>query len=231
MEIIQFRYGSDNLAYLVCGPRRALAVDGGAVGEILAFLRRRRLELACVVNTHAHPDHTAGTEELVRRSGAEYLDNGRLRADGAVYVDEEPVRVLHTPGHTLDCLTFVAGKALITGDTLFNGTVGNCFSGDLRGFHDSICRLSRFPDDTRIYAGHDYVRESIAFARSLEPQNPDLDRYLARYRPDHVVSTLGEERRVNPYLRCNEPSLVEVMRRKGLAADTPYQRWVALMGL
>jgi hydroxyacylglutathione hydrolase len=231
MNIQQFRYGKDNLGYLVFGSRSALAVDGGAVDEMEAFLGGRGLELACAVNTHAHPDHTVGTGELVRRTGAEYLDNQRLRADGAVHLDDETIQILHTPGHTRDSLTFVAGTALITGDTLFNATVGNCFSGDLERFFSSIDTLSRFPDETRIYAGHDYVRDSIAFARSLEPHNPNLDRYLARYDPGHVFSTLGEERQVNPYLRFNEPSLVAVLRQRGLAVDTPYQRWLALMSI
>jgi len=231
MKIEQFRYGKDNLAYLVYARRTAIAVDGGAVDEILAFLRDRRLRLAAVVNTHGHPDHTVGTEELVRRTGAEYMHNGRLRTDGLICLDDETVRVLHTPGHTLDSLTFVAENALITGDTLFNATVGNCFSGDLAAFYASIEALLRFKDETRIYAGHDYLRESIAFARSLEPQNPNLAPYLARYRPEHVFSTLGEERRVNPYLRFNEPALVAVMRQRGLAVDTPYQRWVAVMSI
>lgn len=229
MQVEQFRYASDNLAYLVYGPRTALAVDGGAVDDILAAVDRRGLKLAFAVNTHGHPDHTAGTDELVQRAAAIYLDKLALLRAGRVDIDGETLRVLHTPGHTLDSLTFAAEGILITGDTLFNGTVGNCFSEDLKSFYESICLLARFPDDTLIYAGHDYVHESIAFARTLEPENQNFDRYLSRYDAACVRSTLGEERAVNPYLRFNEPGMVAMLRRRGLAVETEYERWLSLM--
>ena len=231
MKIKQFRYSVDNMAYLVYGPQTALAIDGGAVEEILAAVESWGLNLAFVANTHSHPDHTVGTAELVRRTGATYLDTHRLRADSGVTLDGETLGVLHTPGHTQDSLTFAPEGTLITGDTLFNGTVGNCFSGDLKGFFESITLLSRFPDDTVIYAGHDYVHESVAFARVLEPENGSLDRYLSRYDPGCVRSTLGEERAVNPYLRFNEPTMVAAMQGRGLAVGTEYERWLSLMSI
>jgi hydroxyacylglutathione hydrolase len=231
MNVKQFHYAADNLGYVVHGHTHALAIDGGAVEKILTYLRSNRLELTWVLNTHGHPDHTAGTSELLRRAGARYLDNDTLRAKGAVHLDGEVMHILHTPGHTEDSLTFNPEGILITGDTLFNGTVGNCFSGDLKGFYRSIKTLARFPGDTVIYAGHDYVRESIAFARSLETANPALDRYLDRYNPRHVRSTLAEERQVNPYLRFNEASLIEILKRRGARVDTEYDRWLAMMSI
>lgn len=231
MEIQQFRYAADNLAYLVHGARTALAVDGGAVEEILAEVARRGLKLAFAANTHGHPDHTAGTAELVRRSGAVYLDNDALRRSGMIDLDGERIRVLSTPGHTLDSLCFAAKGALITGDTLFNGTVGNCFSGDLKAFFESIARLSQFPGETLIYAGHDYVRDAVAFARTLEPQNMALDRYLARYDSTCVRSTMAEEQAVNPYLRFNQPSIVAVLKQRGLEVGSAYERWLSLMSI
>ncbi len=52
-----------------------------------------------------------------------------------------------------------------------------------------------------IYAGHDYVEASMQFARRLEPENPDIGPYLAKYDPRHVFSTLADEKKVNPYLQ------------------------------
>jgi hydroxyacylglutathione hydrolase len=59
LNIEQFRYG-DNLAYLVYGKTDALAIDGGAWQEILAFLNKYSLTLTYVTNTHKHFDHTPG---------------------------------------------------------------------------------------------------------------------------------------------------------------------------
>jgi hydroxyacylglutathione hydrolase len=139
--------------------------------------------------------------------------------------------VHRTPGHTRDSLVFHLDGALITGDTLFNGTVGNCFSGDLKAFHQSISFLLSFPDDTIIYAGHDYVAESMQYARSLEPENKEIRHYLERYDPGHVFSTLADEKKVNPYLRFNTPDLIAVLKKRGLLTDTAYHRWESLMGI
>lgn len=231
VKIKQFFYGGDNLGYLLYGRTRALAVDGGAVDAILRFVNDYGLTLDRVTHTHGHGDHTAGTDRLVRRSGATYLDH-RGFADGqTIDLEGEIITVRQTPGHTLDSVTFAAADFLVTGDTLFNGTVGNCFTGDLKAFYRSIRLLMDYPGSTRIYAGHDYVSDSLAFARHLTPDNPAIDRYAARYESSHVVSTLDDEMAVNPYLRFNAPDIIALLESRGLPTDTEMQRWEGIMSI
>ena len=231
LRIKQFRYGTDNFAYLIYGERSALAVDGGAVDDILAFIATNKLDLIHVAHTHTHADHTAGSHELLKRANATRLSLDELIGQRRMKLDDSEVLVYHTPGHTQDSVVFHANGFLITGDTLFNATVGNCFSGDLRAFYHSVAYLLSFPDDTLIYAGHDYVTESLAFARTIEPENAAIEAYLEKYDPNHVVSTLGDEKKVNPYLRFNAPDVVALLTRRGLATDTEYQRWESLMSI
>jgi len=115
MHIRQFRYGSDNLSYLIYGKKLALAIDGGAVDEILSFVRTAGLELYYVTNTHAHPDHTSGNRELLERSEALFCDHSGLPDKGGIVLEDEKVRVFHTPGHTDDSVTFQLDNYLITG--------------------------------------------------------------------------------------------------------------------
>jgi len=230
-KIYQFRYAADNLGYLLADRRTAMAIDGGAVSEMVDTLKRLGLTLRFVVNTHDHADHTMGSRELAERTGAELLGHRQLLEMGTVMLDSTAVRILATPGHTADSKTFVCGDSLITGDTLFNGTVGNCFSGDLSAFYHSIRQLMAFPDDTWIYAGHDYVRESVAFARTLPIAADALDAYLDRYDPLRVVSIIGQERQVNPYVMFNDPELVNYLKAKDLPVDTERQRWESIMTL
>jgi len=231
LKIQQFRYSADNFAYVIYGDTSAGVVDGGAVEKILAFLTDTRLKLRFIANTHQHADHTMGTDRLKDRTGATLLENRTLRKEKEIVLEGRKITVLHTPGHTADSLCFYFENVLISGDTLFNGTIGNCFSGDLRGFLNSIKQLMTLPAETAIYAGHDYVKGAMAFARSLEPENHAIDAFLKKHDPNHVCSTLQEELQVNPYLKFNDRRIIAVLEKKGLPVDTEYRRWESLMSL
>ncbi len=231
LMIRQFRYSSDNLGYLIFSGNSAAAIDGGAVESIIDFIDSHVLKLSWISNTHEHPDHTAGNRLLMRKTGAALLRFSDLQDRRSLTLDGMAVTVYRTPGHTLDSVCFHAGCNLITGDTLFNGTVGNCFTGDLDAFYRSIRLLASFPPETRIYAGHDYVRFSMEFARRLEPQNRAIDEFLKKYDPAHVFSTLEDEFRMNPYLRFNGPGIIRLLESKGLPRGTEEERWKSLMSI
>jgi hydroxyacylglutathione hydrolase len=231
LQVRQYRYSRDNFSYLIFNGRAAVVIDGGAVEVIAAFLRARGLELRFVFNTHKHGDHTLGNQALLELTAAEFIDCQRLADQGGLVFGGEEIRIYRTPGHTLDSICFHLDRVLITGDTLFNGTVGNCFSGDMLSFYNSLMMLCTLPDTTVIYAGHDYVHSSVAFARRMEPMNRDIDRYLERYDQEHVWSLLKDELLVNPYLRFNEESIVSVLRRRNLPVATAYERWRSLMSI
>lgn len=228
LDIEQFRYG-DNFAYLVYGKTQALAIDGGAWQEILSFLERHKLVLRYVTNTHRHSDHTPGDDHLLKKTKAEFLDCTTLADNTNIGIDGEVVIVYRTPGHSRDSVCFHAGPNLISGDTLFNATIGNCFSGDLKGFYNSILRLMALSDDTRVFAGHDYVFDSLAFARHLEPDNPAIEKFRQSCDPDFLFSTLAEERQINPYLRFNEEPIIAVLKKHNLPHATEWERWQSLM--
>ncbi|MEW5737116.1 MAG: MBL fold metallo-hydrolase [Thermodesulfobacteriota bacterium] len=229
LSVTQFRYGPDNLAYVVFGASEALAVDGGAVQRILAFCKEKGLALRFAANTHGHPDHTSGTAELAAEAGAEILSNPRLKKEGFVTVDGERVRVISTPGHTMDSLCFLAESFLLSGDTLFNATIGNCFSGDIAAFYRSVATLMALPPETLVLAGHDYVEESLAFAHHLEPGNPAIEAYEKKYDPRFVRSTIADELAVNPYFRFNQSSIMALLKKRGLPVETEFERFSSLM--
>jgi hydroxyacylglutathione hydrolase len=82
-----------------------------------------------------------------------------------------------------------------------------------------------------VYAGHDYVRDSLAFSRRLEPENSAIAEFLRHYDPRHVFSTLAQERKINPYLRFNAPDMVNLLTRLGLPRGTEWERWQSLMSI
>ncbi len=232
LNIKQFRYGTDNLAYIIYGEKQAIAIDGGAWKEILSFLKIKNLILTSVTNTHSHYDHTSGNDHLIKATGADFLNSATLSDNHAMIIDGETVLVYRTPGHTDDSVCFHTGNILITGDTLFNATIGNCFSGNQKNFYLSIKRLITLPDETIIYAGHDYILDSLAFARHLEPDNKDIEVFRNAHNSDIIIySTLAEERKINPYLRFNEEAIINIFKKNHLPYATEWERWNSLMSI
>lgn len=231
LKVKQFRHNSDNLSYLIYGEKHAVAVDGVASNEILRFIKNKKLNLLFVTNTHGHPDHTSGNGSLLNESAAKLLRYEEITQNGLIKLEDERIIVIDTPGHTNDSVCFYFNNYLITGDTLFNGTVGNCFSGSLEKFYYSIKKIANLNDNTIIYAGHDYVKDSMTFVRKLEPDNTYIDIFLRNYNPSHPVSTLMEEKKINPYLRLNERSIIEVLKKNNLPWETELQRWLSIMSI
>lgn len=173
MLVKQIRMGSmDNFCYLVgCEKtRQALVIDPASNAKrILAEAERRGLKIVYIVHTHGHADHTAGSAELKRLTGARIIMHEldaadvpqadiRLSVETDLPVGALKLRVLHTPGHTPGGICLYADGHLFTGDTLFVGDSGRT---DLPGGHRptlaaSIRRLMELPDDTVVWPGHDY---------------------------------------------------------------------------
>lgn len=186
--IRQFKLGPmDNFSYLLWdeNTREAAAVDPAWQPELLAeFLKKEKLDLRCILLTHAHPDHvngvayfTAGANLPVYLHAADHFmletKPGDLRpaVDGQT-VEAFPVKiqVLHTPGHTPGSVCYLAEGAVFTGDTLF---IGECGRVDLPGssaeaLYDSFVKLAALPDEARVYPGHSYNGDTSTFGVQKE---------------------------------------------------------------
>lgn len=229
MRIKQFKYSRDNLGYLVFSEKTGIVIDGGDVEGILDFALEKGVQIKYVTNTHLHQDHTMGNTALIEKTNARFIDCSRILPGQVIPLNNEGLEIIPTPGHTHDSVCFKASDFLVTGDTLFNGTVGNCFSGDLSGFFRSLKILMAFPGETKIYSGHDYVLESLKIAAEIEKDNPDIGPYLQKYDPSRVVSTLADELKINPYIRFNAPSMIHRLEGKKMPCNTEEQRFFSIM--
>lgn len=230
MDVKQFRYSSDNLGYLIYSDQNAVAVDGGAVEDILSFLKCNSISLQYVTNTHSHGDHTEGNQELIRNTGARFLDY-QILLNGGIELDNRTIDVFKTPGHTDDSVIFKIDDILLTGDTLFIGKVGRCFSGDLKGFLNSIKLILDFSDNTVIFPGHDYVLEYMDFIRKYDADNRYIEKVIPNYTPELVKSTLGFEKKLNPFLRINDKEIIILLQKLHLPVETEYERWKSMISL
>ena len=214
------------------GTDEAIIVDPGEATPVLDYLAGNSLRLSGILLTHHHADHVGGVEEIraathCKVAGARadqhrlpVLDIALMEGDRLDVLGSE-ARVLAVPGHTLGHIAYhlPEEEMLFTGDTLFLLGCGRLFEGTAQMMWDSLRRLRDLPGGTRIYCGHEYTRQNLAFAITQNPQNEALMRRTQKIARNGktVPETMQEERRSNPFLRADDPLLAEDM---GLPAGT-----------
>lgn len=235
MAIIPVPQLADNFAYLVVDDDQQVAavVDCAEADKVLDEVRRRGLKLTAVLSTHWHGDHVGGNLDLLsampklRVYGAS-AENGRipgltdpLADGGTVEVGRLRGAVIGIPAHTNGHVAyhFPALKAVFSGDTLFIGGCGRVFEGKAATMVASLAKLAALPDETQVYCGHEYTEKNLQFALTLEPGNAALKakyEWTRRTRAEGkftIPSTIGDEKRFNPFLRTGSAELRASLRK------------------
>lgn len=226
---------------------QAVVVDPGDASPVAAELASKGLSLSAILVTHHHFDHTGGVAELASAWGCPVYgpENPSIEAITHHVVAGDKVKVpgycfdvLAVPGHTLDHIAyFQAGDEplVFCGDTLFAGGCGRVFEGTYPMMFESLQRLAVLPENTRVYCAHEYTRANLAFAREVEPDNPDISERIAQVdalRDDKqptVPSLLATELATNPFLRCSQESVIRGLATSGRPADpSPAGRFAEL---
>src|SRR6056300_1147748 len=156
--------------------------------EIITFVQESNLTVEWILETHVHADHLSAApyiqEQLggdiaigehiktvqdvfgkVFNEGTEFARDGSqfdaLFKEGSEFmIGELRAKVMHTPGHTPACLTYLIGDMAFVGDTMFMPDYGTARcdfpGGSAEDLWDSMQKILALPDDTKIYVGHDY---------------------------------------------------------------------------
>ncbi len=153
-----------------------------------------------------------------------------MKEGATVKVGSLAARVLETPGHTLDHISYMfdADRALFCADTLFSVGCGRVFEGTYPMMWESLGKLHALPDDTRIYCGHEYTASNVQFALGIEPDNQALKaraEEVARQRAasqSTIPTLIRDEKETNAFLRADVQSVaVAVGSRRGCVYRKP----------
>jgi glyoxylase-like metal-dependent hydrolase (beta-lactamase superfamily II) len=213
---------------------RSARTGTSSADGVLAHLEAQGLRLRWILETHAHADHLSSAAYLQSRAGGqiaigtgirqvqatfkrifglgdEFAPDGRqfdrLFADGdTVALGGIEGRVIATPGHTSDSVSYLFGDALFVGDTVFmpDGGSARCDfpGGDAAELYRSVQRLYALPEATRVFVCHDYSPGG---------------------RPPQCQTTIGEQRRANVHLKADtsEHDYVAMRRARDATLDVP----------
>ncbi|MGY4515592.1 hydroxyacylglutathione hydrolase [Lysobacter sp. HA18] len=214
---------------------RALVVDPSEAGPVVDAANNEDFSPAAILLTHHHADHVSGAAPLLERwQGTPVYgpDDDRVDlamnrpADGDTFeVDDWSIRVMHVPGHTRTHIAFFVETAgndpvLFCGDTLFSLGCGRLFEGDAAQMETSLGRLAALPPETRVCCGHEYTLANAAFAAVVDPDNAALRRRMKEAQTMRnaqqptLPSTIGNELACNPFLRCDQPAVVDAATRR-----------------
>ena len=241
LEISPIPACQDNDLWLLSHSGQAVVVDPGDAAPVEAELERRGLQLVAILITHHHPDHIGGLDAMLQKHSvpvygplAEHKTIPQLSVtlgDGdEIEVLGRRFKVMEVPGHTLGHIVYFAGASdldppiLLCGDTLFSAGCGRLFEGTPVQMHHSLERLAELPGATQVYCTHEYTQANLAFANAVEPDNKDLAEYaehvaqLRKAGKPSLPTSLELEKRVNPFLRVSQPSVVAAVKREQGAA-------------
>lgn len=230
---------ADNYIWMLHDGTQAVVVDPGDAAPVLQALKAQGLQLAGILVTHHHPDHVGGIEALRPHLQGPVWGPARERIPAPYTPLHEGDRlsvlglhfeVLDVPGHTAGHIAYVqreAGDAplLFCGDTLFSAGCGRLFEGTPAQMLQSLSRLAALPPGMQVCCTHEYTLSNLKFAAAVEPGNRERAQYQAQCealraqgRPT-LPSSIGLERQVNPFLRCEAPEVVAAARAQGAAND------------
>jgi len=214
----------DNYAYVLHDQVDDLVavIDPSEGKKVFKHLQDHYSKLDYIINTHHHWDHVGGNLYLKEQMNCQIVgfaeDQHRIPGIDVLLGDQSTFQfgsheclIQHIPGHTLGhiALYFKDDGIVFTGDTLFSGGCGRLFEGTVHQMWNSLKWLRSLPDETKVYCGHEYTLPNLDFMKFLGYQTPYFVKYyqhvhdLVHQDKPSIPSTIGCEKRINPFLMCD----------------------------
>jgi len=220
---------NDNYIWAITtsGSNQIAVVDPGDATPVEQYLADNALQLAAILVTHHHHDHTGGIAALTERhqvpvygpQNSEFKGITHTLADGdSLDLFGHALTVKTIPGHTLDHISYCTASntpQLFCGDTLFLAGCGRIFEGSPAQMFAAMNYFKTLPDNTEVYCTHEYSMANLQFAAAVEPDNENITEVrktcygLREADKPTLPTSIAQERAINPFLRTQEATVVK----------------------
>jgi hydroxyacylglutathione hydrolase len=227
IDLHVFKTLQDNAGALIRDRATGLcaAVDAPDAQQVHEAAKGKGWTISRLFITHEHADHVQGARELKRLTGCKVTgpaaagtgaDLDEVVAEGArVSLGETEFEIWETPGHSAGHVAWISTGASIAlvGDVAFVMGCGRLSGDTAPQLWRALSRLSALPDDVVLVTGHDYTASNARFARFVEPGDAAIAARAAEAERRAAagefwaVTTVGEEKATNPFLRAADPAM------------------------
>lgn len=233
MNLISVPAFKDNYIWLLANDeKQCVIVDPGEAAPVLQALEDHKLFPVAILLTHYHNDHTGGVRQLAEHyPGIQIYGPQETKPCGATHTVQEgdvitaagsEFSIFSVPGHTAGHIAYHSRPYLFCGDTLFSAGCGRIFEGTAQQMFESLIKLADLPDETQVCCAHEYTLSNLEFAHHVWPEDADIHDYLLKIRQlrekgeSSLPSTLGQERRINIFLRYHD---IDLQRKLSINTD------------
>ncbi len=228
LDVHQFICRDDNYGVLVHDTvtGTTISIDAPHAGAIADNLKKRGWQLTHILTTHHHIDHVEGNLELKQAYGCRIIgpeaEKNRIpgidqtvKGGDVIDLAQRKLKIYDCPGHTLGQITyhFMNDYLMFAADNIFAMGCGRVLEGTLEQMYHSVNQFRDVHPVTSVYCGHEYTEANAKFALSVEPENRALQMRATEVKNLRAKgkmtcpTTIGEELKTNPYLRCDSAEI------------------------
>lgn len=209
----------DNYCYLLELSEGVILIDPGDYDSIFPILEKKNFSKLNILCTHHHEDHIRAITQIKKNYPCQVFGSDKripqlntLVKKGSLKISGLLLDVIETPGHTKTHIVYYLPQysALFSGDHIFGAGCGKVMEGSYSQMFSSLQKMHTFPEETKIYFGHEYTLNNLQFAHHIEPENSAIENRLThtlqmKHEGNYTTpSTLLEEKKTNLFLQAKD---------------------------
>ncbi|XBC44583.1 MAG: hydroxyacylglutathione hydrolase [Buchnera aphidicola (Schlechtendalia peitan)] len=210
----------DNYVWIIINSNNfCIIIDPGDYIPVLHAIKKLNIYPVAILVTHHHLDHVGGIQKLLNiypnlsvygpKDTKIFGTNRTCKNNCYIKILHYTFKILFTPGHTTEHISYYKKPHLFCGDTLFSGGCGKIQKGMILNMYNSLKKIKRLPEDTLIYCSHEYTFHNLKFSKSIFKNNQTVLKLYKKVKnillknKCSLPSKLEIEKKINPFLNLD----------------------------